>query len=475
MTFLPKSVDAVYKHYNIKHGQRLSGSNTIHDIHREFCPHDYPDLDMNQQFGLLFTRQNVVTKDVDKRIASYSRNLSKVPATIYHDVRDICDDYRDAFFNFFGADVISLHGHVSDASSPHTLTSLILHLRANASQGASKKKATPAAFKLSEIVRGNPCVAVMEGSYGTGFGSLAYNAPYSWSADVACGSRPVVVKMDPAQKIEGQIKEAKRRGCVLFLVEIVRSRDGAVMTPDQWFATIQACKKRHIMLVVDEAMTAIRCGAPFAHQLSQYKKHGRPDLILFGKGVKTNGVAVDWQGINVHQLGIAPDKERNDAVIMWLKRFTEAAKPEALLESWGTISLAQQQNWPQRSVNIGQTLRNILLDFHVHPSSISGLHSLIWLRRNDSALDPLAVMSANAGLHYTRWLPLMDAVMADEEELKNKVFGLGSHLRRKQLAAYMVRKNWWHGYCSRCGDAIETGEDREEVREVHGVFCEALR
>lgn len=29
----------------------------------------------------------------------------------------------------------------------------------------------------------------------------------------------------------------------------------------------------------------------------------------------------------------------------------------------------------------------------------------------------------------------------------------------------MVKKKWWHGYCSQCGDAIEAEEDREGVRE----------
>ena len=38
-------------------------------------------------------------------------------------------------------------------------------------------------------------------------------------------------------------------------------------------------------------MMAIRCRAPFAYQRSEY--HGRPDLVLFGKGVKTNGIAID--------------------------------------------------------------------------------------------------------------------------------------------------------------------------------------
>lgn len=69
-------------------------------------------------------------------------------------------------------------------------------------------------------------------------------------------------------------------------------------------------------------------------------------------------------------------------------------------------------------------------------------------------------MSANAGLDYTRWLPSMDTVMMSEEEMRNKAFRLGSLTHRRQVMECFLKKGWWLGYCSRCGDTLETGEIR---------------
>ncbi|KAF6230752.1 hypothetical protein HO133_000011 [Letharia lupina] len=457
------SSEAVYKHYQEKHNQLLTQDRTIHHLHREVCPEDYPDLDFNQHYGLLLTRQNCFRDKINKPLTEYWRTFVGTPTLIYNELRDIRDHYREAFSNFFGADPITLHGHVSDAANPLLITSLIQHLNNNISPEDSEKSAYDA-FKLRKEQTRSPNLAIMEGSYGTGFGPLAYNAPCPWSSTVACGTKPVVVRMGSGE-IDQQVKRAKAKHCVALLVEIVRARDGCVMTAEQWEMTVQACRKHRMILIVDEAMTAIRCGAPFAHQLPEYERHGRPDFILFGKGIRTNGIAIDWKGVNVGILRKITAEEQVDVVVMWQKRFTEIAPPEILLQSWGIIALAQEQDWPQRSIRIGQTLRTILMSFGLKATSIWGLHSLIWLRRGESAVDDSAVMSANAGPHYTRWLPVMDTVMMSEEEMRNKVFGLGSLTHRRQVVEYFLNKGWWLGYCSRCGDTMETGEDREGVRD----------
>ena len=84
-----------------------------------------------------------------------------------------------------------------------------------------------------------------------------------------------------------------------LIIEIVRAADGSVMSEASWKHILQACKRYCLVLVVDEALTAIRCGAPFAYQLPQYRKHGWPDLVLFRKAIRTNGIAVEWEGINM--------------------------------------------------------------------------------------------------------------------------------------------------------------------------------
>ena len=52
-------------------------------------------------------------------------------------------------------------------------------------------------------------------SYGTGFGPLAYNALCPWSFTVACGTKPVVFRMDSGE-IDKQVKHGKAKHCVAF-------------------------------------------------------------------------------------------------------------------------------------------------------------------------------------------------------------------------------------------------------------------
>ena len=117
------------------------------------------------------------------------------------------------------------------------------------------------------------------------------------------------------------------------------------------------------------------------------------------------------------------------------------------------------------SNSIGQTLRAILLSFGLEATPIGGLHSLIWLLRGDGVVENTAVMSANAGEHYTRWFPLMDTVTMPEDEPREKVFGLGSLTHRRQVAEYLVKKGWWLGYCSRCGKVMETGSATNSIHQ----------
>lgn len=69
-------------------------------------------------------------------------------------------------------------------------------------------------------------------------------------------------------------------------------------------------------------LTSIQCGAPFAHQLLEYHTCEYPDLVLFGKAVGTHGVAVEWRGSNIKELGIVKDDQREHVMKDWQKLFT---------------------------------------------------------------------------------------------------------------------------------------------------------
>ena len=440
---------ATCQHYARQHG-RISQEWTIQDIHRDIHPEQCPGLDFNNQFGLWLTRGNVLLNSTNPTLAAFVDQYHKTPTLISYNIRDIRDGYRRAFFEFFHADPLSLHAHVTDAANPMLIASIIRQLGMFA-------RAAPEFAKVlipGEAVR----VAVMENSYGGGYGPLAYNAVCEDSPLVATGEKPVVVRMEPGT-IAQQIGMAKNNKCVAFYVEMVRSSDGCPMSSKQWQATVEACKEHNMILIVDEALTAIRCGAPFAHQLSQYQRHGRPDLILFGKGIHTSGVAVDWEGINMRSVGITSLANRARAMNEWQKRFTEAAPAASLLQSWGTIHAAQTQGWPNLAIRIGRTLRKLFLEMGFKRSSFSGLHAFIWLRRDDPACRDLLVMVATAGSEWVRLLPTMDPVMASAVQLKSNSFGPASKGYRGELATYLAKKRWRLGYCSSCGEEIETRDD----------------
>ena len=435
-----------------------TGPPTCRDCH----PENFPDLDFHHSFGSFLTRKNPILNTIDRDIGRYWALLNKSPTVLQHHIHRIGDRYRDAFRRFFTAEPISLHGHVSDASSLPMLTSLILHLESCSSSCGVKKGRDDddddesGGLLVGKMGEKEPGIAMLEGAYGAGFGNLAYEAVQRDARALGNGKRPVVIRVDSDESIDEQVRSAKGAGCVALIAEIVRARDGVAISSAAWRDVVRACGKWNLILVVDEALTAIRCGAPFAYQLPQYEKHGRPDLVLFGKAVRTNGVAVDWRGVNIRKLEIDDPEERVFAVLGWQERLTEMAPVASLLSSWGTLVLAEREQWPRRAREIGLLLRRLIASEGIPPSSIGGLHSLLYLRVEDQKRVKSPVMGANAG-DYVRWLPTMDRVMMSEKELRGKVFGPGSMAHRRDVAAYVNSHGLWMRFCARCGGAVEIG------------------
>ena len=447
--FHTKTLSAIHSHYTTKHGLTLDESYTIEDIHREYHPEEYPDLDFHHSFGSFLTRKNPISASVDPDISRYWAMLSKTPTMLQYHIHNIGDRYRDAFRGFFTAEPMSLHGHVSDASNPALLTSLIAHLAESCSSDGDNSF-------LEEGDQADPRLAILEGSYGAGFGPLAHDSVLEFVRPLANGRHPVVIKTHGTASIESQVRKAKRTGCVALIAEMVRARDGVVITQTMWKSLLRACTKHDLVLIVDEALTAIRCGAPFAYQLPQYEKHGYPDMVLFGKAVKTNGIAIDWRGINMSKLAITDPEERRFVALEWQERLTEMAPAASLLASWGTLTLAQNEQWPQRARDIGALLRTHIRSSGIPASHIRGLHSLIYVPTTSQARLQSPVMGANAGAHV-RWFPTMDPVMTSPEQLLGKVFGGGSVAHRREVSAYLARQGVEMRFCSRCGKAVEAG------------------
>ncbi|KAL8938622.1 MAG: hypothetical protein Q9216_003798 [Gyalolechia sp. 2 TL-2023] len=416
---------------------------------RRINPEEYPDLNFHHNYGSFLTHKSPVAYSTHPTIAAYWDILTTSPTLLQHHIHSINEQYRTAFRGFFTADPLSIHGHVSDASSTPLLTSLICHLISHATPRFRNTL-------LTNDAKHSPRLCILEGSYGAGYGSLAYNAAMSSVHVLGNGPRPIIIKPQIATDIEIQIQHAKEQGCIALIAEIVRASDGEPITQSAWRDLLLACKKHSLMLVVDEALTSIRCGAPFAYQLPQYSKHGHPDLILFGKAVRTNGVAIDWHGINTQKMGIRSPDKREFVALEWQERFTETAQAADLLNSWGTLTLAKRENWPQRAQEVGILLRQFICHDGIKATDIGGLHGLIYLRVKDVKTLKSPVMGAKAG-EYVRWFPALDAVMTSERELKGKIFGEGSIAHRKELWEYLEGQKLRLGFCSECGDAV--GDD----------------
>lgn len=429
---------------NLKSGQHGHRHRSI-EGHRECCPEDFPDLDLHQSYGSFLTRKNPISQNVDPDVASDWAMLSTNPAMLQHRVPDITDRYRTAFKRFFNIDPISIHGHVSDAANPFVLTSLLMHLTAYSSKDCG-------VFFLSEEDRVTCRIAVTDRSYGAGCGPLAHHSIVPICRQLACGATPFVVDTRVPTRIDKLVRRAKEEGCVALIAEIVRAADGTVISEAGWKALLQSCREYCLVLVVDEAMTAIRCGAPFAHQLPQYKKAGLPDLVLFGKGVRINGIAIEWQGINIQKLAIMDEDMRLFVILSWQERYTEAATAADILTSTGILTLAAKEDWPQRAQKIGHALRDIIgSKGFAKPSAIGGLHGLIYMRQQDYRRSSSPVMGAYAG-KYIRWLPVMDEVMTSKDELQAKMFGKGSLEHRKEISQWFDSKKIQPRWCSICGE-----------------------
>lgn len=443
------TVDTNHFHSTQSQRELPDSTHTTNDGCRNCFPEDFPDLNFHHSFGSFLTRKNPVVDSVDHDIGRYWTFLNKSPTMLQYHIHTIGDRYREAFRRFFTADPISLHGHVSDASSPALLTSLISHLTSEFPTSGDNPF-------LGEEHKANPCIAMLEGSYGAGYGPLAHNSVLEFVRPLANGRNPIMIQTHNAADIDDQVKKAKQIGCIALIAEIVCARDGTVISQTAWKHLLRACKRYNLILVVDEALTSIRCGAPFAYQLPQFQKYGYPDLVLFGKAVKTNGIAVDWRGVNMRKLGITDPEERLFMTLQWQERLTEMAPAASLLTSWGTIVLAEQEQWPLRARKIGRVLRATVESEGVEQNLVGGLHSLLYLRIQDQARIKSPVIGANAG-KYVRWFPTMDQVMLSEEELRTKVFGSGSIAHRGNVAAYLESMGVELGFCSRCGQAVEAG------------------
>jgi hypothetical protein len=308
--------------------------------------------------------------------------------------------------------------------------------------------------RLTAKQKSSPQFAAFEGQYGTYYGPLVTisssrqmpNTAYSFQVGDAerparCGPPVKLLEfslMQDERRLTTKLELLKKDGVLALIVEIVQQRNGYALTSSDWENVYRSCKKAGIYLIVDEALTALRCGAPFAHQLPQYSDF-RPSFVLFGKALAAAGIGICLDGLHVSRFEFPEDPWK-----LWDHYPSQVLDPFVMLRSWGIIKLAQTQNWTERAELIGETLRSILE--RLHPGIHSGgLAALIYVPTEASKTTDVA---GAATPEAVRWMPYLDPGMTNIRYLQ-ALFGPAGRSRRKEFQGGDVVK-----VCIICGEII---------------------
>lgn len=258
----------------------------------------------------------------------------------------------------------------------------------------------------------------------------------------------------------GLLRGQKQQGCIGVIVEIVCNQaNGRVITPSELQDLSNACQECGLMFAIDETITALRCGAPFAYQRPEYGGIQKPDLVFFGKALGAQGIAINFDGPYMIRLGIHDPSRRRQAALDWQAAVTTAMTLPVLLDAIGVLEMAAVGKWVERSKIIGQRLRGIALkrarflkdkggddDLDI----IGGLNSFMFVHKAVAATFlVMGAFIAGTGVKWVRWLPRLDCHMTDQRTVESILVGTGEQRRliSKCFDRDGVRPQW----CFFCG------------------------
>ncbi|CAI0655359.1 unnamed protein product [Colletotrichum noveboracense] len=422
---------------------RLSDSFTLRHIRAIFEKHQLPTTNMNADFGNILTRQATLVDD--RELSKLARKWEMDPLAAITEAKTSLVRYRTEFSSFFnGAVPLTFHSHVSDVS-PQVIGSTVRSLI----KTSPVRLSTGFNGFLSEKQVYTCGVAVLAGSYGAGCGPL-----------VASGPEPEILRLKDIVSVTSACKSLsilKAKGVIGVAVEMVSSSNGRPLKPDEWANLAKACHSLGLYLIVDEAQTAIRCGAPFAHQLPDYADHV-PSFVIFGKGLRTSGLATCVNGVTVshlgyNQLNLGPMLELIDA------RYSE------VINSHGSF-----RKLAPAAERIGSNLRQVLKDVQQrlgHKKHVRGCAAFIFLNRNEAA--ELCTEAASAGKSTMRWLPFLDAGLEDYQSVSS-LFGASAASLRENLINILSEEPT---ACVNCGESLKGPEDKQwkRCKTCSKAFC----
>ncbi|KAJ4347796.1 uncharacterized protein N0V89_009166 [Didymosphaeria variabile] len=431
----------------------MSSHNNIQNIE------PLPDHDFHSAWGCTYSARGAINNDPQTR-ALWLQYLSN-PSSVERQFHVLLGSYTNLFADFFGSYYpISLHAHATDALLPTTIASLILNtvatsplileseeLRPKGNEAPEETGTRIRDFSLAllgwtEAHIQAPNFIAIEGIYGAGFGPLAHTSK-EWEVQaIAAGPRPVVVnlKAQPSQEdLDAQFAAAKARGAIGVVFDMVSTEDGSVLPPTQYAQLKLAAQRNRLLVIVDETMTAIRCGAPFAFQRAEYNPVSndvQPDLVIFGKGLGISGLAIGFAGVITRNFAYKKRADIMQSILYWRAMVSRPVRLPVLLEALGVLRVAHAEDWPARSMAVGETVRDILYELEPEtkaPGAVRGLGAMIALHR-DVAMRLRIQSAIRRRSPWVRWLPKLDRGSIDRDLMMRHVFGKESTERRRALA-----------------------------------------
>ncbi|KAI1764552.1 pyridoxal phosphate-dependent transferase [Hypoxylon sp. FL1150] len=391
------------------------------------------DHDFHSAWGSVYTNHSTVG---DKETLPLWEQYAVNKGAVDRRYQLLLNEYTDLFSKVFGGYYpISMHAHATDSLIPTTIASLILNTAATSPLVLDSPTLRPKADEKPEEtgvrVRNfalnllgwdethvlSPNFVVADNIYGAGYGPLAHTSK-EWEINaIAAGPKPVVVNMREADEetLNAQFAEAKSKGCIAVVFDIVSTEDGLVMAPEKFGMVKACCARNRLLLIVDETMTAMRCGAPFAFQRPEYAREGaeyQPDFVIFGKGIGVSGIAIGFGGVITQNLTYTKPEDISQTIRFWRALVSRPIRLPILLEALSILHASVKENWPEQSEQIGNAIRDILRELDPStraPGAIRGIGAVITINK-EVALRYRLMCASRRRSPWVRLLPKLGGV-----------------------------------------------------------------
>ncbi|KAI8627920.1 hypothetical protein F5Y19DRAFT_440396 [Xylariaceae sp. FL1651] len=450
------------------------------------------DHDLNSAWGSIYTSRSTVA---DEEVFPLWQQYASDKGAVDRKYQSLLHEYTDLFSNVFGGYYpISMHAHATDSLLPTTIASLMLNTVATSplvlNSPALKPKANEDPEDTGKRIRDfalsflgwdeahvlAPNFIVADNIYGAGYGPLAHTSKEWEISAIASGPKPIIADMKgtSVEKLNTLFAEAKARGCIAVVFDVVSTEDGSVLPPDRFRIIKACCAQNRLLLVLDETMAAIRCGAPFAFQRPEYSDMGadtQPDLVIFGKGIGVSGIAIGFEGVITKGLTYVQPDDIRQTIRYWRALVSRPIRLPILLEALSILRAAQRENWPARSEQIGDAVRDVIQELDPstrEPGALQGMGAVIAVNR-EVAMRFRVMSAIRRRSPWVRWMPKLDSASANRDQLKKQVFGQESKEQRHILSREAEQCGTIPLWCFICG--IEaTSEDW--CRTCYLSFCD---